>query len=148
MKDHGDNLSGAERQLFEALVAEGYDPLLASLHASGRFPGLVTNSTVTRGMGARQYSHQLGQWIETDDYRHNVKRIVQARNMDCEGVVSHRAHETAPVEAPRLASDIVERIVEEKIALDPGLASKSRQDLRAEVVEKHGRPANAPAILG
>lgn len=141
MTDHGENLTEAQRVHYENLLADGYDPLLASIYASQRMPAISTNNTITRGMGAQVWSNQLGAMVDTDDYRHNVRRIARQKNLTIDGLVKHTGHQDdRPVDSPRLAPDIVERVVNERIAEDPGLRTRDRNELRSEVIERHGRP--------
>lgn len=67
--------------------------------------------------------------------RHDVKKICRKRNWSCEGSVKVKSveHEVAP--GPAVAPDIVEREVNQIIALEPEKAGK-RQELREEVTEQ------------
>ena len=129
------------KEAFDRMVAEGFEPWIAHEHAHRNYPQLKTNATVTRGMDApRVYSHQLGCYIDTSDYRGNIKRICEERNLSCEGVVDHKAHEVEPNPPVKLAEDLIDESMKEELLMDPPKASMPRQELREMVTEKYGSP--------
>lgn len=126
---------------FDRMVADGFEPWIAHEHAHRDYPQLKTNATVTRGMeGARVYSHQLNCYVDTSDYRGHIKRICEERNLHCEGVVDHKAHEVEPTPHVKLAEDLIDESISDELRMDPSKASLPRQELVEMVTEKYGSP--------
>jgi hypothetical protein len=81
-------------------------------------------------------------WVSTVD---DAKEVCKRKNLNAEGLVSHQAHEE-PYKKVRMAPDIKQAIVAERISRDPALAAKCAKSphvlrqLEAEVVDRHAKP--------
>ena len=81
-------------------------------------------------------------WCSTVD---DVKAAARKKNLTVDGVVSHTAVPTAPVQGPALAPDIVERETKKLLMKDPDLRAKVKEgkvkkaELKERVIAKHGR---------
>lgn len=69
----------------------------------------------------------------------SLKRVVEKRNMTCEGIVNHTAIELPPKPDVPLNDSIVNNIIAQETQKNPGLKAKPRQELREMVIDKHGR---------
>lgn len=69
----------------------------------------------------------------------DVKRVVKERNLDCEGHVTHKAHETAPKESQGLSDTAMRHFLNDAIAANPmaGTTAAGIERLQHEIVEKH-----------
>ncbi len=120
---------------------EGMSPLVAyNLHKAAQKAGIDT--------GGKYYVGGLGRatdkaaWVTSSD---DVLAVCKARNLNCEGVVQHKAHfEDKPVKKVKLAEDLIQRFEKEYTANDPSLAKKvkrskkAKQELRELIVHTHG----------
>jgi len=80
-------------------------------------------------------------FVSPTDGRGHIKKVVASRGEDCEGIVNYKAPRgTRGEEPPKLAPDLVEDAVDAMIEENPSLALKDRDDLRQQVIEKHGAP--------
>jgi hypothetical protein len=126
---------------FDRMVADGFDPWLAHMHAHKDYPTIKTNATITRGIDTPTvFSQQLGCHIDTSDYRGHIKRICEERNLECEGVVEHRSEEKEPTPPVKLAVDLIDESISDELRMDPSKASLPRQELVEMVTEKYGSP--------
>lgn len=81
-------------------------------------------------------------WVSTVDDAHHVCR---QKNLTADGIIKHKGTPMPPKKV-KLAPDIRDRLVRSKLARDPALAAKCRNDPRAmrrvreEVVAQHGSP--------
>jgi hypothetical protein len=133
--------TAVKKQEFDRLVAEGYDPFLADMKVHQRYPEIKTNATVTRGMDTSTvFSRQLNCAIDTSNYAGHIKQICEERNLNCEGVVEHKAREVEPTPNVKLAVDLIDESISDEIRMDPSKASKPRQELVEMVTEKYGSP--------
>lgn len=88
-----------------------------------------------------KYTDQMA-WCSTVD---DVKAAARAKNLTVDGVVSHTAVPTGPVQGPALAPDIVERESRKMLMKDPELRAKVKEgtvkkgEIRERVIAKHGR---------
>lgn len=90
--------------------------------------------------GAARYPGDPEAWLAD---RHDLQKLMERRNWDCEGVVNHKAVQMIdddPAPPPRLADDIVDEIYVEKVEENPDLLRRDVEEVRAEIVEDHGRP--------
>lgn len=69
----------------------------------------------------------------------DVKRVVEERNIDCEGHVSHKAYETAPRESQGLSDSAMRRLLNDAIEADPiaGTTAAGVERLQHEIVDRH-----------
>ncbi len=90
--------------------------------------------------GAARYPGDPEAWLAD---RHDLQKLMERRNWHCEGVVNHKAVDMleGPPEMPRLADDIVDEIYVERVEKDPDLLRRDVEEVRAEIVEDHGRAA-------
>lgn len=88
--------------------------------------------------------NEPGAWVSTvDEARHTA----EVKNLECDGVVtrSHRETGDGGLKPVPLAADIRDRLVQQRLSQDPGLASRCAasprrlEDVRREVVARHGR---------
>ena len=75
--------------------------------------------------------------------RGHIKKVLESRGMSGEGLVSvkGREPESDPLAKDKqvpLAPDLVENIRKKKIRQNPDLKHTNQQNLRAEIIEKHG----------
>jgi hypothetical protein len=84
-------------------------------------------------------------WVTCAD---DVLTVCKARNLDCEGVIKHRAAlKDEPPKPVDLAPHLARRLEREYLKRDPRLAAKvkasakAKHELREMVVAKHGKPA-------
>lgn len=81
-------------------------------------------------------------WCSTVD---DVKAAARKKNLTVDGVVSHTAIPTAPVQGPALAEDIVQRESKKLLMKDGELRAKVKEgkvkagEIRERVIAKHGR---------
>jgi hypothetical protein len=82
-------------------------------------------------------------WVSTAQ---DVKDVCKAKNLNCEGVVNHKAtFSDKPPPSVALAPDLVREFAAKELAADPGLAEKckknqrARQTLTEQVIEKYGK---------
>lgn len=81
-------------------------------------------------------------WCSTVD---DVKAACRKKNLDCDGVVKHKAAPVAPFRGPDLAPDIADGLVKKRLMKDEQLAAHVKEgkkkiaEVREEVVAKHGR---------
>lgn len=69
--------------------------------------------------------------------RTHIKRVLEQRGWGCSGAVNVQRQEVEPEDyTPGLAPDIVESYVDDEIRLNPDNATKPRQQLREQVIEK------------
>lgn len=98
-----------------------------------RYAEAKRNGVSTAG---KIWSPQLNTWIDGKD---DVKRICQERNLDCDGVVTHKAVQLDPHEDNRyqVADDIVDAEVD-RIAEERGrpITGKELPSLREETQER------------
>ena len=71
--------------------------------------------------------------------------VCRRQNRDCE--LGYKAREVEPAPDIPLADDIVQETMQEYLQRDPGRA-RNLNELREEIVEKHGAPAAAKALAG
>lgn len=76
-------------------------------------------------------------FIPASGGRGHVQAVCEKRGWACEGSVKVKARQDAP-KKKRLANDIVEAAVNQRIAADPDQARVDRRELKAEVISKHG----------
>lgn len=68
----------------------------------------------------------------------DVLRIARERNLNVEGCVNHQAHEVEPPESVPLADDIVDGLVQDAKAKDPGLEQRvGETEIREMVKDRH-----------
>lgn len=76
-------------------------------------------------------------WVPMGDgARAHVKQVCEMTNRDCNGMVEHKAVETAPTPAVPLAEDLIQRKVKEIVAKEPN-KKKDLRAVREEVIHKH-----------
>lgn len=154
-----DSAEAIER--FEHLVRSGCDPVLASMHATRSYPGVVGTDTQFRQdnqkrlekvpkmvrdamLQRRGYSgnavfhHQLGEWVESES---DIKKAAQRKNLNLEradGKVLHQGH-YVPQPRPPLAEHIVRARMLDYAAKDPSLVATDAKvkKLREDVINKH-----------
>lgn len=84
-------------------------------------------------------------WVSSVD---DAKSVCKKKNLTANGLVEHQGTPMPP-QKTRLAPDIRDRILQEKMARDPALAAKCRSDPHAmrlaqeEVVDRHGQPCTS-----
>jgi hypothetical protein len=102
----------------------GYNPTASShyMRTLARFPG-DPEAFIPAGGG--------------EDYG---KKLLRKRNWSCEDL-GVEAVEVEPKPKVRLAPDLVEETRQRMLKQDPGLAAKDQRELRAAIIEKHGRKA-------
>lgn len=76
---------------------------------------------------------------------HDLLTVCKKQNRDCG--TWHKAHQVEPAADVPLAEDIVQETMQEYLQRDPGRAA-NLPELREEIVEKHGAPANKKALGG
>lgn len=76
---------------------------------------------------------------------HELLTVCKKQNRDCG--TWHKAREVEPAPDVDLAEDLVQETMNEYLQRDPGRA-KNLPELREEIVEKHGAPANKKALAG
>jgi hypothetical protein len=69
--------------------------------------------------------------------RGDIQRVCEERGMPSSGAVNLAGRQKEPKKV-RLAPDIVDRMVREKVRRDPSLKKVSRKELGQEVINKHG----------
>jgi hypothetical protein len=69
--------------------------------------------------------------------RGHVQAVCEQRGWACDGSVKVKGRKDEPKKT-RLATDIVNQLVDMRIAADPDQARVDRRDLQAEVISKHG----------
>lgn len=130
---------GTDRSFWEGRLVSEYDnsngkmmldmAKKAGINTTGK---IYVGGLARTGLGVRDPQA----WVsDTGD----IKRIAKQRNLDVDGVVTHRAV-GEPVETPnvKLAPDIVKRFVKEKAAADPDFARKPKREQAEIVIDKHG----------
>jgi hypothetical protein len=86
-------------------------------------------------------------WVTSSD---DVLAVCKARNLNCEGVIKHKAIEKdyVPKNIP-LAPDIVHEFEQKYTKADPGLAAKvkkspkARRELQERIIDTHGNKRKA-----
>lgn len=114
-----------------------------AIHARARAAGI--NPDGKYYVGALGKHTDPAAWVSSAD---DVLAVCKARNLDCDGVIRHKAveKEVAPPPDVPLAPDLVQQFEKKYLAADPGLAEKvkknpkARHELREKIVERHGRP--------
>lgn len=132
---------GAERTFFEG---RGANPMAGMPEwqargalAMAKKAGIVTAGKIYKpSLADKRGPADPLAWVSD---LHDVKRVCELRNYEARGAVRHTARELPPVEAPRLAPDIVDDFVQQEIAKEP-LKKHNIGELREKVIEKHGRP--------
>lgn len=71
--------------------------------------------------------------------------VCRRQNRDCE--LGHKAREVEPAADVPLAEDLVQETMQEYLQRDPGRAT-NLPELREEIIETHGAPANKKALSG
>lgn len=85
-----------------------------------------------------------GAWVSGPD---DVLAVCRARNLNCEGAVTHKARPVEPKPKVRLSERLTKEMEARYLQNDPSLAAKvkknpkERQALREKIVAKHGAPA-------
>lgn len=118
------------------------DFIARSMLQQAKAAGINTTGKVYRGGLADWRGPADPQaWVSGID---DVRRVVREKNLNCTGVVNHKAAETqAPDDVP-LAESIVQDAMRDEIAVNPE-AGKDKAALREKVVAKHGPPSRRPA---
>ena len=119
--------------------------LMDSMHPKQRAAYLNMAKQVGISTAGKYYVGALGRptdpmaWVSTVD---DAKDVCKAKNLTASGLVNHKGHE-ATYKKVRMAKDISDRLVREKLASDPSLAAKCAKDpqklhrVQAEVVDRH-----------
>lgn len=122
---------------------------LPRLLAAARRKGFVPPQNCTYDPNLAESFGDPAAFVPNHEGRSHIKRVVEKRNRDCEGPVTHKAvakdppkhAETAGVtvcDGKRLANDIADRIVRRLAIKDPKLARASRKEQRQEAAKKYG----------
>lgn len=77
-------------------------------------------------------------WVSGVD---DVRAVCRDRGWGCSGSVRIQGAEPPPVEVEALAPDLVQEIMQKRLAENPDLKNKL-DDLREEVIETHGTPVD------
>jgi hypothetical protein len=121
-----DQFSGDERTL---------DKLVAKAKTYGYTPG--TNDFYNSALAAFP-GDPMG-FVPPTGGRAHIKKVVQMRDQDCEGIVNNKASRYKdPEPEVKLAPKIVERLAQREATLNPEKRRMKKQDLREYVTEKHG----------
>lgn len=125
-----DQFNGDERTL---------EKLVAKAKAHGYTPG--TNDFYNSSLAAFP-GDPLG-FVPPTGGRAHIKKVVQMRDQDCEGIVNNKASryrdpEITPDKEPKLNRKIVEKLAQREATLHPEKRRLTKQELREQVIEKHG----------
>jgi hypothetical protein len=129
---------GARRQM------DGMLPLnQKKVLAAARAAGISVDGKFYKGSLGRP--NDPAAWVTCAD---DVLAVCKARNLDCQGVITHKAHfEDRPAKKTPLAPDIVKTFERDYMAKNPALAAeakknpKVRKELRERIVATHGAKA-------
>lgn len=118
--------------------------------ALAREAGVSTDGKAYDGRLAR-FPGDPEAWIESQD---DVRRVCERRGWGCDGDVKVKAPEAPPVERPLVADDIVEDLVEQRLAEKYGddldgvsVPVAEYERVRGDVIEKHAPPAHLQGDL-
>jgi hypothetical protein len=132
-------VSGTDRAFFEGRW-EGHqtpEKFKALDYAAAKAAGISTAGKVyMSGVADRRGPRDPEAWVDSVG---SLKRLVQKRNMTCEGIVNNVAVELPPKPDVPLNDSIVNNIIAQETQKNPGLKAKPRQELREMVIDKHGR---------
>ena len=132
----------SRRQLFGDQFANdaARDRVVEAARANGHEP--KANEHYQRGL-ARFQGDPLA-FVPHDNTKSYMRTVLTAQNRSCLEL-GVEAPETEPKPRPRLAEDIVQEHLANRVAEDPGLAEKPNKlrEARAEILDKYGAPAGA-----
>lgn len=116
-----DQFDGDEKYLKRVVASarsQGYNPSANDVYMANlaKFPG--DKDAFVKGRG-------------------DIQRVCEERGLPSDGVVKLAGREQEPKKV-KLAPDIVDRMVREKVRRDPSLKKVSRKELKQEIVNKHG----------
>lgn len=94
------------------------------------------------GLADRRGARDPSAWVSTTS---DVLEVARRRNLDVRGAVEHRASESPPPKRVAIAPDILNGLVQKRVASDPALQERVRRNPRAiqavreELTAKHAK---------
>lgn len=123
---------------------ENYGGSMKHILRQARAAGIATQGkTYMAGLG---HWTDPAAWASTID---DVRKVVEVRNLDCSGIVNHKAVEIEPKKKPvELAEHLVQQRMQEYLAKSPKLRAdmkknprKTKAELREKIIDTHGSGA-------
>lgn len=109
--------------------------LVKNAEKRGYKPGM--NDVYCAGLARDAEGDPLA-FIPATGGRGHIKRVCEATNRSCEGIVNYTAPEAPPKPAIKLAEDLIERGIKNETKLNPDFARKAKTEQREAVVDKYG----------
>lgn len=140
MTKYSDKTFNAERQL---TMRKMHPKQQAAYLAMAKKAGISTQGKFYVGGLGRPTDPAA--WVSTVD---DAVSVCKAKNLTADGLFHHKGHDVPPPKKKPLAKDIVNRLVEKKLAGDPGLASACQRDpshiqkVAREVRDRHSSSCN------
>lgn len=133
-------------------LAQQFDGDPTGLHrllAAAKRQGFVPPQNCTYDPGLAESFGDPAGFVPNHEGRSHIKKVVEKRNRDCEGPVTHRAVQKDPPKnagtsgvvvagGKRLAKDIADQMAKRMARRDPKLALASKKEQRQEAAKKYG----------